>query len=303
MDFRHERVAANGIEFHVASCGDPQSERLALLLHGFPECWYSWRLQMPVLAELGYRVWAPDLRGYGETERPPHLRDYAIEKLLDDVAGLIDASGAREVVLIAHDWGAVIAWYFAMRRLRPLDRLVIMNLPHPGPFEKVLRSWKQVRKSWYAAFFQVPRLPEALLRANDYRAIREAFVGAAIDKSRFPDEVVQVYREAAARPGALTAMLNYYRALVRGGGGDRQRALGYPIIDVPTLMIWGEEDVALSIESTYGTERWVRDLTLRYLPGVSHWVQQEAPETVNAMLRAWLRGETVPEATPVRAVG
>ncbi len=303
MDFRHERVAANGIEFHVASCGDPQSERLALLLHGFPECWYSWRLQMPVLAELGYRVWAPDLRGYGETERPPHLRDYAIEKLLDDVAGLIDASGAREVVLVAHDWGAVIAWYFAMRRLRPLDRLVIMNLPHPGPFEKVLRSWKQVRKSWYAAFFQVPRLPEALLRANDYRAIREAFVGAAIDKSRFPDEVVQVYREAAARPGALTAMLNYYRALVRGGGGDRQRALGYPVIDVPTLMIWGEEDVALSIESTYGTERWVRDLTLRYLPGVSHWVQQEAPETVNAMLRAWLRGETVPEATPVRAVG
>lgn len=303
MDFRHERVAANGIEFHVASCGDAQGERLALLLHGFPECWYSWRLQMPVLAELGYRVWAPDLRGYGETERPPHLHDYAIEKLLDDVAGLIDASGAREVVLIAHDWGAVIAWYFAMRRLRPLDRLVIMNLPHPGPFEKVLRTWKQLRKSWYAAFFQIPRLPEALLRANDYRAIREAFVSSAIDKSRFPSEVVQVYREAAARPGALTAMLNYYRALVRGGGGDRQKALGFPVIEVPTLMIWGEEDVALSIESTYGTERWVPNLTLRYLPGVSHWVQQEAPETVNAMLRAWLRGETVPEAAPVRAVG
>jgi pimeloyl-ACP methyl ester carboxylesterase len=300
MAFRHERVDANGIGFHVASCGE--GDRLALCLHGFPECWYSWRSQMPLLAELGYRVWAPDMRGYGESDRPPRMNDYAIEVLLEDVAGLIDASRCEETVLIAHDWGAIIAWYFAMRRIRPLQRLVIMNVPHPGPFERVVRTWKQLRKSWYASFFQLPRLPEAILRAGDYRAIREAFRGSALDKSRFPDEVVRVYRDAAARPGALTAMLNYYRALVRGGGAERQRRLGYPMIDVPTLMIWGEEDVALSIESTHRTENWVGDLTLRYLPGVSHWVQQEAPETVNAMLAAWLRDELVPEAGDLRGV-
>jgi pimeloyl-ACP methyl ester carboxylesterase len=297
MDFRHERVSANGLGLHVASCGD--GNRLALLLHGFPECWYSWRLQMPLLAELGYRVWAPDLRGYGTSDRPPRMQDYAIEKLLDDVAGLIDASGCERALLVGHDWGAVIAWYFAMRRPEMLERLVIMNVPHPVPFEKALRTWKQLRRSWYASFFQLPRLPEAAMRAGNYRAIREAFVSSAIDKSRFPDEVVRVYRDAAAQPGALTAMLNYYRAIVRGGGGERQRKLGFPVIDVPTLMLWGVEDVALTIETTHGTEECVSDLTLRYLPGVSHWVQQEAPETVNAMLSAWLRGERVPEAAEV----
>lgn len=288
-ELRHRVVSANGLRMHVAECGD--GDRLALCLHGFPECWFSWRHQMPMLAELGYRVWAPDLRGYGDTERPPRLQDYAIEHLLADVAGLIDAAQPRETVLLAHDWGAIIAWLFAMRRLRPLDRLVIMNVPHPACFDRELRRWAQLRRSWYAFLFQVPRLPEALMRANDYRAIRDAFRASAIDKSRFPDEVLQVYRDNAARPGALTAMLNYYRAYGRGGGGARQRALGYPIIDIPTLMVWGEEDVALTRETTYGTERWVPNLTIRYLPRVSHWVQQEAPEAVNAIVKTWLGAE------------
>ncbi len=294
MAFSHEQVDANGIGFHVASCGE--GDRLALFLHGFPECWYSWRYQLPLMAELGYRGWAPDLRGYGGTDRPPRMQDYAIEKLLDDVAGLIDASGSKSTVLIGHDWGAVIAWYFAMREIRPLERLVIMNVPHPGPFARELRTWRQLRRSWYATVFQLPKIPEALFRAGDYRAIREAFVGSAVDKSRFPDDVLEVYRAAAAQPGALTAMLNYYRAMVRGGGGERQRKLGFPMIATPTLMIWGEEDVALTKETTFGTDKYVDDLTLRYLPGVSHWVQQEAPEMVNEMLGAWMRGEAVPEA-------
>ena len=280
----HRFVDANGQRFHVATCG--AGERFALCLHGFPDCWYSWRYQLPLLARLGYRVWAPDLRGYGESTRPPRVRDYDLDALLADAAGLIDAAGARSTLLIGHDWGAAIAWYFAMRRIRPLDRLIIMNVPHPALMERALRTWRQLRRSWYILFFQIPRLPEALLRAGDYRAIREAFRGMAIDKSRFPDEVLQVYRDNAARPGALTAMLNYYRAMARGG--RRYRALGYPIIDTPTLMVWGEEDIALGKETTYGTDRYVTNLTLRYLPNVSHWVQQEAPETVNEMLEAWL---------------
>ena len=292
----HEFVQANGLRFHVATCG--AGDRLALCLHGFPECWYSWRHQMPLLARLGYRVWAPDLRGYGTSDRPPRVQDYAIEKLMDDVGGLIDAAGARSTLLLGHDWGGVIAWYVALRRVRPLDRLVVMNLPHPAIMERALRTWRQLRRSWYAAFFQIPRLPEMLMRARDYRAIREAFVRSALDKRRFTPEDLQVYRDNAARPGALTAMLNYYRAIARGGG-SRQRALGYQVIDTPTLLIWGEEDVALCKETTYGTERYVSHLTLRYLPGVSHWVQQEAPETVNAMLAAWLTGREVPEAAQI----
>jgi epoxide hydrolase 4 len=289
----HEHVRANGLNFHVASCGE--GDRLALCLHGFPECWYSWRHQLPLLARLGYRAWAPDLRGYGSTDRPPHREDYAIEHLLDDVAGLIAAAQARSAILLAHDWGAVIAWYFAMRRRHPLERLVIMNVPHPGVMDRVIRTWRQLARSWYVLFFQIPRLPEALLRARNYRAIDNAFRNMAVDKSRFPDEVVKVYRDSAAQPGALTAMINYYRALVRGGGAARQRRLGYPIIDVPTLMIWGEQDAALGKETTYGTDAFVSKLTLRYLPEVSHWVQQEAPETVNSMLEAWLGGRPVPE--------
>jgi pimeloyl-ACP methyl ester carboxylesterase len=290
----HEFVEANGLRFHVATCGE--GERLALCLHGFPECWFSWRYQLPLLARLGYRAWAPDLRGYGQSERPSTLDDYAIEKLIDDVAGLIDASGARSTLLVGHDWGAVVAWYFAMRQVRPLERLVIMNVPHLAVFEKVIRTWKQLRRSWYVYFFQIPWLPDALLGAGHARAVGEIFRRTSTNSERFPEEVRAVYREAASQPGAATAMINYYRALVRGGGGRRQRAQGYPIIETPTLMLWGERDVALCKETTYGTDAYVRDLTLRYLPEVSHWVQQDDPDTVNAMLEAWLTGEPVPEA-------
>jgi pimeloyl-ACP methyl ester carboxylesterase len=290
-EIEDQQVRANGLEFHVASCG--QGERLALCLHGFPECGYSWRHQLPLLASLGYRAWAPDQRGYGSSSRPTRMQDYAIENLMQDVAGLIDASGARDVVLLAHDWGAMVAWYFAMRRVRPLERLVIMNVPHPGAARLGLR---QLLRSWYVFFFQIPRLPEWLLSRRDYRPIADAFAGMAIDKARFPEEVLRVYRENAARPGALTAMIHWYRAYVRGGGAARQRRLGHPVIETPTLMIWGERDSALGKETTFDTGAYVRDFTIRYLPDVSHWVQQEAPETVNAMLEAWLRNEPVPEA-------
>lgn len=284
---RELEIKANGLRFHVLEAG--AGDRLALFLHGFPELAFSWRGQLPVLAELGYRAWAPDLRGYGGTDRPQGLSEYAIEKLMDDVAGLIDASGAKETVLIAHDWGGVIAWYFALRRIRPLSRLIVMNLPHPAIFERVVRTgWRQRLRSWYVLFFQIPWLPERLFRMGRARLVTGAFLGMAVDKSRFPEEVLDVYRRAALEPGALTAMINYYRALVRGGGARRQTSLGFPRIDLPTLMIWGEQDSALGKELTYGTEAFVPDLTLKYLPHASHWVQQDAPDDVNAILREWL---------------
>jgi len=289
---QYQIVRANGIDFNVAMAGS--GERLALCLHGFPESSFSWRYQMPLLARLGYRVWAPDLRGYGRSSRPKGVEAYALEELQEDVASLIEAAGAKHVVLIGHDWGALIAWYYAMFGLPPISKLIIMNVPHPALAEQGLRTWRQLVKSWYIFFFQLPKIPEWLLARNSCEAIGRAFRRMAVDKSRFPDEVLRVYQDAAAQPGALTAMVNYYRALLRSLRRNRLR--GTPRIDTPTLMIWGEADAALGKELTYGTGEYVSHLTLRYLPNVSHWVQQEAPETVNAMMEAWLLDREVPLA-------
>ena len=283
-------VKANGLTFEVDQCGT--GDKFALLLHGFPESKHSWRFQMPLLAQMGYRAWAPNLRGYGKSGRPTSVSDYHIDKLVADVAGLIDAAGAKETLLIAHDWGAIIAWQFAIRKVRPLSRLVIMNVPHPVCFARSMRSWAQMKKSWYVFFFQIPWLPERLLARRGAEAIGRAFTDMAVDKSRFPENVVQEYRRNALEPGAMRAMINYYRAAVRAG--SKVMVPQPATVDGPTLMIWGEEDSALGKETTYGTEQFVRDFTIRYLPGVSHWVQQEAPERVNAMLAAWLKGEPVP---------
>ena len=276
-------VEANGQIFEVAMSG--ASDKLALCLHGFPELNHSWRHQIPMLAEMGYRVWAPNLRGYGGSSRPDGIALYRLNILVEDIAGLIDASGAEEVTLIAHDWGAIIAWHFAILKIRPLTRLVIMNVPHPKCAQREMRHWYQLKKSWYIFFFQIPRLPEWLIGLNGAERIKRAFVKMAVDKSRFPDSELQIYADAASRPGALRAMINYYRALLRSKDA---REIGDAMVDVPTLMIWGEEDKAIDIRCTEGTEKWVPNLELHRLPGVSHWVQQEAPEKVNAIMRVWL---------------
>jgi pimeloyl-ACP methyl ester carboxylesterase len=293
-------IDANGLTFEVHErCPReaPAPRRLALFLHGFPEHAHAWRHQLPVLAGLGYRAWAVNLRGYGRTSRPPRMRDYAIEHLLADVAALIDASGAEETVLIAHDWGAVIAWYFAIREIRPLARLVIMNVPHPGPAARELRTNpQQRRRSWYAFFFQLPVLPEKLLGRRNAEAIARIFAEGTVTPGRVAAEDAELFARNARQPGALKAMIDYYRALVRGGGARRQQALGFPAIRTPTLLIWGEQDVALTVATTFGTEQWVPDLRLRYLPEASHWVQQDAPEQVNAMLEAFVSGSPVPHS-------
>jgi pimeloyl-ACP methyl ester carboxylesterase len=281
---RLREVEANGLTFEVAEAGE--GDHLILCLHGFPELNYSWRHQMPLLASMGYRVWAPNQRGYGATSRPARVEDYTADKIVADAAALFDASGAKKLTLVAHDWGGAIAWLFAINRARPIERLVVMNLPHPKCFAAALRHWPQRKRSWYMAFFQLPWLPERFLLANDAAGIRRAFKGMAIDKSRFPDAVLDVYARAAQRPGAATAMINWYRAAARKPGGLALRNDGR--VEVPTLIVWGEEDSALGLETLDGTDGYVADLTIRRLPAVSHWVQQEAPEKVNAILAEWL---------------
>ncbi len=270
-------IEANGLRFEVEETG--QGDHLALCLHGFPEHLVSWRNQVPLLAELGYRVWAVNQRGYGRSSRPAGVAAYALPNLMADVAGLIDASGARQVTLIGHDWGAMVAWCFAAAQIRPLERLVIMNVPHPLCFRAALAHWRQRRKSWYIGLFQIPLLPERLLSAGGGRAVRRMFRGLPIA----PD-VVDVYARQIAEPGAATAMLNWYRAMRLGGSMPR---MDTPIT-VPTVVIWGEQDVALDVICLEGTERYVTDLRIERLPGVSHWVQQHAPQQVNDVLRGFL---------------
>lgn len=308
--FESIEVPTNGIRLRVRVAGAPTSKKLALCLHGFPESSYSWRYQMKHLADLGYRVWAPDLRGYGESDKPARVSDYRIQELVLDVAGLVDhwdkgepgcgtapsrAESEREVVVLAHDWGGVVAWHFALRRLRKIDRLVVMNIPHPRRMAQALaRVGPQLRRSWYIFLFQLPFVPERYLARNDYHAIAAAFVGMAVDRSRFPEHVLRVYRDSAAKPGALRGMLAYYRAAIRYRAPVR-----YPVLETPTLMIWGEEDTALGKELTDRTDELVRDFTLRFVPRCSHWVQQEAPEVVNALLADWLTGKKVREASEI----
>lgn len=291
---RQRFVAANGLDFELAEAGPSTSKKLVICLHGFPELNFSWRFQMPLLAAQGWRVWAPNLRGYGRTSRPDAVRAYGMDHLTADVGALIDAAAAEapveEVMILAHDWGAIIGWAFAILNEQavkpyPLTQLVIMNVPHPKVMQRELRRWDQLKKSWYVFFFQLPRLPEHYMAANDAAGVRRAFYGMAVDKSRFGKDVLDVYAAAAQAPGAMTAMVNYYRALLRYRDAID---LGDARITIPTLMVWGEEDAALGLGCTVGTEYWVPQLHLHRLPKVSHWVQQEAPEKVNAILADWL---------------
>ena len=292
-EIRSERVHANGLDFHVNVCGD--GDRLALCLHGFPELGFSWRHQLPLLASLGYRAWAPDLRGYGQTDRPQGLDQYAIEDLLEDVGALIDASGARETIVIAHDWGAFIAWQFAAHRVRPLERLVILNGPPPGTGrDRPSIFSRQFWRMSYVFFFQIPWLPERLFAARNYRILEDTFRGrTAAQPERFTDDVIRVYKDAAAGPGALTAMINYYRGILRGGGLKRMTARGFPVVETPTLLIWGEQDPILPPEIIDDAGTWVKNLSVNFIPDAGHWVQQEAPETVNSMLETWLKHEAL----------
>ena len=286
MPIKTTRVAANGLTFAIDEAGEGPD--VALCLHGFPESRFSWRHQLEPLAAMGWHAIAPDLRGYGDSSRPLGRQAYGIGHLIADAAALFDAYGARRRLLVAHDWGAAIAWAFTIRQVRPLAGLVIMNVPHPAIFRAVLkRSWAQRKRSWYVLFFQLPILPERMLTARGASAIARAFAGMAVDKTAFPPSVLRHYQDNALRPGAMTAMINYYRANAAG----MMRKTSTPVITTPTLMIWGEEDTALGLELTEGYEPYVADFTLERLPGVSHWVQQEAPDRVNLKLAAWLRAK------------
>jgi pimeloyl-ACP methyl ester carboxylesterase len=279
--WQHREILTNDLRMHYVTQG---TGPLVVLLHGFPEFWYSWRFQIPVLADHGYRVVAPDLRGYNRTEKP--ARGYDIPTLLRDIAGLIEGLGEERAIIVGHDWGGVLAWHFAIDYPQMTSRLIVLNAPHPGAMQRELRTLAQLRKSWYILAFQIPWLPEYVLARDHARAIGSLLYNSAVQKSAFPPDVLAQYQEAMSRPGTLPAALAYYRQLVRGGQRHyRSRTLR---VDAPTLLIWGEQDVALGVELTHNLEEWVPDLEVKYLPESGHWVQQEQPEQVSRLMLEFL---------------
>ena len=280
--WQHNYIVSNGVRLHYVTQGQGP---LMLMLHGFPEFWYSWRHQIPEFAK-DYKVVALDLRGYNDSDKPAEPSAYVMSEFIKDIEGVIQGLGYDRCVLVAHDWGGAIAWNFAYAHPEMLEQLIVLNMPHPAKFTEGLRTLEQLRRSWYIFFFQLPILPEICLQAFDYELIGKAFKDMAINKSAFTPEDIEAYKDAAAKRGALTAMVNYYRNIL---GDWLQKE--WNLLNVPTLMIWGEEDTALGKELTYGTSEFVSNCQIKYIPNCSHWVQQEQPELVNQYMREFLEKE------------
>lgn len=282
--WEHNFINTNGIRLHYVARG---TGKLILMLHGFPEFWYSWRHQIDEFSP-DYHTVALDLRGYNDSDKPDRVADYRMSELIADIKGVISGLGYKDCILLAHDWGGAIAWNFAYAYPEMVEKLIVLNIPHPAKFTEGLQTPQQLLKSWYVFAFQIPWLPEFVFQLNNYQAIAEAFLGMAIDKTAFSQEDLNAYKEAAAKPGALTAMINYYRCIFPSlFQGDRR---SWGVLDVPTLTIWGEKDTAFSKELTYGTEAYVRDWQIKYIPNCSHWVQQEQPAVVNMYIKEFLQG-------------
>ena len=280
VPLRSRFVDGAGARLHVVEAGLDDGP-LVLLLHGFPEFWYGWRHQIPALATAGYRVWAPDQRGYGRSDAPPDVAAYASDRLVDDVHALLGAAGSDRVRVVAHDWGAVVAWWLAMQAPERVERLAILNVPHPKAFQQFLRKPSvQWLKSWYMAFFQLPWLPERVLRRLGAQALR-----ATSAPGTFSDADLARYREAWARPGVAHGMISWYRALVRH---PPRRTEGGTTVHPPALILWGDADAALDARLAERSLALCAHGRLQVLPGVSHWVQHEAPDVVNAALLDFL---------------
>ncbi len=275
----HRHIPVGDIRLHVAEAG---AGPLVILLHGFPDFWYSWRYQIPALVDAGFRVVAPDMRGYNLSEKPRGVAAYHVRYLTADVAGLIRACGEERAHVVGHDWGAVVAWSFAMRYPEMLRRLAILNVPHPVRMMEGLRTPRQLLKSWYMFFFQLPWLPEASIRMGSYAVLRRLFRTDPARPGAFTEEDIRRYVAALSQPGALPAAIHYYRAFLRIRPREARASLRR--VDAPVLVIWGERDRYLGAELADPPLQWVPNARVVRLPGASHWVQHDEPERVCQLL-------------------
>ena len=278
----HRRIAANGVSFHLATCGPADGPPL-VLLHGFPEFWYGWHWQMEPLAGAGWQVIAPDQRGYGESGKPAGVRAYALDTLADDVCALCSQLGHERFAVVGHDWGGIVAWHLAAREPARLSRLAILNAPHPATLATYAFTHPlQAVRSAYVGFFQMPWLPEMALRANDHALLALMLSGSSLPGS-FDETTLARYREAWSREGALQAMLNWYRAMPLARPLRRR-------IEIPVKVLWGDADPALSSGLAEAGAAFCSDCEVVHLPRATHWLHHEMPGEVNASLIEFLAG-------------
>lgn len=274
----------NGVELHVVAAGDPD-DPLVVLLHGYPEFWYGWRDHVAPLVGAGYRVVVPDQRGYNRSEKPRGTGAYRIDRLSGDVVGLVESADRESARVVGHDWGAAVAWDLALRHPDVVDRLAICNVPHPTVMERKLRSsLSQIRRSWYVFFYQLPRIPEWLNARNDYDFYVTAFEEA--EPGTFTGTDLGRYRNAWRRDGAVTAMVNWYRAMVRHRNDPpRER------VEPPTLILWGEEDRWLLPEMAGESLAYCEDGRLERFPDATHWINHERRAAVDEHLVEFFEGD------------
>jgi pimeloyl-ACP methyl ester carboxylesterase len=283
-DFEHSFIETNEIRLHVITAGNPLGKAV-VLLHGFPEFWYGWRHQIPALVAAGYHVIVPDQRGYNLSDKPKRVDAYKTETLGQDVIGLLDHFGIGKVNLAGHDWGAAVAWDVATSFPERVERLVILNVPHPAVMRETLRSSvRQMLKSWYIGFFQIPGIPEMVLRSNRFAATGRLLVSSG-KPGTFSAADLSEYKQAWSQPGAMTAMINWYRAIFR----ERPTPKSDLRVHTPTLILWGKRDVALGAEMAQRSIVLCDDGRLVYFENASHWVQHDESEEVNRQLISFFR--------------
>ena len=269
-------IETNGIRLHAVSAG-PQEGDVVILLHGFPDFWRGWINQIGPLAQAGFRVLAPDQRGYNLSDKPKGVGAYDLDALAGDVLGIIQSTGRSKVHLVGHDWGAAVAWHTAIRYPEMIDKLVILNVPHPDIMQQTLKgSFSQLKKSWYMFYFQIPWLPETSISRRNFAggvsSLRHSGKSAT-----FSQADIAAYQEAWGQPGAMTGMINWYRAVFRKSlrsGLNAQRMPPRPVT-VPTLVLWGKDDIALSLEMAQPSLELCAEGKLVVFDDASHWVQRD----------------------------
>ncbi len=276
-------VDSGRVTLHLRRAGPPDGPPV-VLLHGFPEFWFGWRRQIRALADAGYRVFAPDQRGYNRSEKPEKVATYGLNSLARDVTGLLDTKGYESAAIVGHDWGAVVGWWLGMAYPGHVNRLAVVNGAHPGALgDALLGSWEQRLRSIYTLAAQLPRLPEAALRARNYALLTRVLTDTS-RRGTFTEAVLERYRRAWDRPGALTGMLNWYRAAAREFGSYRR----HDRVVVPTLVLWGTDDSALEAGLAKDSAALCEDARVERFEA-SHWVHHERSNAVTEALLGFLK--------------
>jgi epoxide hydrolase 4 len=287
LTVRHGEAAVNGTRLHYVEKG---SGPLVVMLHGFPDTWWSWRYQLDALANAGFRALAVDLRGFGDSAREG---PFDFETVAQDVRGLIAHAGAKRASIIGHDWGGIMAWHFANRMPELCESLTVINGPHPERYRNALVSLRfgTVMRSWYMLFALIPRLPEYLLNAGGPASMRKIYRVSPIDRAHFGDEEIAPFLDAIQKPGTAAAMIGYFRAALRSRAlRDGSLFEGYRPLLAPAQILWASLDRALVFKEVVpGTERWAPSVKVHAVEPSGRMAHAERPDLVNPMLIDFLR--------------